>query len=242
MLGAEVWLIRDKLEPVTGLRPKDFESLAIQILKKRGEQPIGSSLLKVSQPLFFRTHEIRRRAQLINSEIKPDITLCLHYNAEPWGNPYKPQFVTSNHLHLLLNGNYSYGEFQLEDNRFHLFKRLLQRTHDEELPLNLTIAEAMAEETGLPPYNYTTTNAKHVDQNNSYVYARNLLATRLYHNPVVFIEPYVMNNHEVYQRIKEGDYHGKRKISGKLRKSLIREYADGVAEGLRRYYSKVRRY
>lgn len=239
-LGAKVWLVRNKLEPVTNLRPADFEALAIQVLKKRGMKPEGIPLRKESEVLFYRAHEIRRRAQVINTEIKPDIVLCLHYNAEAWGNPDNPQLVARNHLHLLINGTYSAGELRLEDNRFHLFKRLLQRTHDEELPLNCAVAEAMAEETGLPPYIYTTNNARPVDSNNRYIYARNLLANRVYHCPVVFLEPYVMNNPEVYQRVAAGDYSDKREIAGKMRKSLIREYADGVTEGLRRYYSKAR--
>ncbi len=240
-LGAEVWLVRDKLEPVTNLRPADFEPLAIQVLKQRGMKPGGIPLRKESEVLFYRSHEIRRRAQIINTEIKPDIVLCLHFNAEAWGNPGSPQLVARNHLHLLINGTYSAGELRLEDNRFHLLKRLLQRTHDEELPLNRAVAEAMAEETGLPPYIYTTNNARQADSNNRYIYARNLLANRVYHCPVVFLEPYVMNNPEVYQRVVAGDYSNKREIAGKMRKSLIREYADGVTEGLRRYYSQARR-
>lgn len=240
-LGAEVWLVRDKLEPVTSLRPADFEPLAIEVLKQRGMKPEGIPLRKESELLFYRAHEIRRRAQIINTEIKPDIVLCLHFNAETWGDPGNPQLVARNHLHLLVNGTYSAGELRLEDNRFHLFKRLLQRTHDEELPLNRAVAEAMAEETGLPPYIYTTNNAKLADSNNRYIYARNLLANRVYHCPVVFLEPYVMNNPGVYQRIAAGDYSGKREIAGAMRKSLIREYADGVTEGLRRYYSQARR-
>ena len=239
-LGAKVWLLRDKPEPVTKLRPSDFRPLAIQVLKSRGKEPTENALRRASESLFYRAHEIRRRAQIINTEIKPDIALCLHLNAESWGNPEKPTMVSRNHFHLLINGTYSARELRLEDNRFHLLKRLFQRTHDEELALNRSIAKAMAEETGLPPYIYTTNNAKLIDTENPYIYARNLLANRVYHCPVVFLEPYVMNNPEVYKRISMGDYDGKSKIAGTMRKSLIREYADGVTEGLRLYYQTAR--
>ena len=239
-LGAKVWLIRDKLAPVTRLRPAEFEPLAIQVLKSRGKDPLGAPLRKQSEMLFYRAHEIRRRAQIINTDIQPDIVLCLHFNAEKWGNPGNPIMVSRNHLHLLINGTYSAGEMRLEDNRFHLLKRLLQRTHDEELALSLAVARAMAKETGLPPYVYTTNNAKQAVSSNPYIYARNLLANRVYHCPVVFLEPYVMNNHGIYERIAAGDYQGKREIAGAMRKSLIREYADGVTEGLRLYYSQTR--
>ena len=239
-LGAKVWLLRDKPEPVTKLRPSDFRPLAIQVLKSRGKEPTENALRRASESLFYRAHEIRRRAQIINTEIKPDIALCLHLNAESWGNPEKPTMVSRNHFHLLINGTYSARELRLEDNRFHLLKRLFQRTHDEELALNRSIAKAMAEETGLPPYIYTTNNAKLIDTENPYIYARNLLANRVYHCPVVFLEPYVMNNPEVYKRISMGDYDGKSKIAGTMRKSLIREYADGITEGLRLYYQTAR--
>ena len=239
-LGAKVWLLRDKPEPVTKLRPSDFKPLAIQVLKSRGKEPKGSALRRESESLFYRAHEIRQRAQIINTKIKPDITLCLHLNAESWGNPERPTMVPRNHFHLLINGTYSAGELRLEDNRFHLLKRLLQRTHDEELALNLRVATAMAKATGLPPYQYTTNNAKIAVTGNPYIYTRNLLANRIYHCPVVFLEPYVMNNPAVYQRIAMGDYDGEREIAGTMRKSLIREYADGVTEGLRLYYQKAR--
>ena len=240
-LGAKVWLVRDQLAPVTGMRPAEFEPLAIQVLKSRGKNPLGAPLRKQSEILFYRAHEIRRRAQIVNTDIKPDIVLCLHFNAETWGNPDNPTMVSRNHLHLLINGTYSAGEMRLEDNRFHLLKRLLQRTHEEELALSIAVAGAMAEETGLPPYTYTTNNAKQAVSGNPYIYARNLLANRVYHCPVVFLEPYVMNNPGIYQRIALGDYSGKREIAGVMRKSLIREYADGVTEGLRLYYSQGRR-
>lgn len=239
-LGAKVSLVRKRHDPVTALRPKYFEDLARKLLKSRGKNPEGLALRRESEILFYRKHEIRRRAQIINKKIKPDITLCLHFNAEAWGNPKNPQLVEKNHLHLLVNGAYSASEFRLEDNRFHLFKRLLQRTHNEEMPINVQVANAMAQETNLPPYVYTTPNAKLVDPKNRYIYARNLLANRIYHCPVIFLEPYVMNNKLFYSRVAEGNYPGKRNLDGKYRKSLIREYADGVINGLKSYYLKNR--
>lgn len=239
-LGAQVWLLREEHQPVTSQRPFDFIELAKGVLNKAGIAAEGGALAKKSEQLFYRAHEIRQRARLINDDIRPDLALCLHYNAVSWGDPNNPQLVSSNHLHLLINGTYSASEFRLEDNRFHLFKRLLQRTHDEELPLNEAVAAAMAKATGLSPYVYFTRNAKPVGHS-GYVYARNLLANRIYHCPVVFLEPYVMNNQEVYLRVEAGDYEGEREVAGAMRKSLIREYAEGVAKGLRQYYSKARR-
>jgi hypothetical protein len=73
---------------------------------------------------------------------------------------------------------------------------------------------------------------------NPYVWARNLLANRLFACPVVYIEPYVMNSRFVFERIQAGDYEGVRHFGGTMRKSIYREYADAVAEGIVAYYSR----
>ena len=49
-----------------------------------------------------------------------------------------------------------------------------------------------------------------------------------------------MNSKDVFARIQAGDYEGMRNINGVERKSIFREYADSVAEGLVEYYSKAR--
>jgi hypothetical protein len=108
------------------------------------------------------------------------------------------------------------------------------------LPLADTIAGAMARETKLPPYEYPTTNSTTKVGTSGYVYARNLLATRLYRCPVVYCEPYVMNSNDVFARIHAGDYEGTRSVNGIERKSIFREYADSVADGLAEYYRKAR--
>jgi hypothetical protein len=45
-----------------------------------------------------------------------------------------------------------------------------------------------------------------------------------------------MNNEETYARIQAGDYSGEREVAGKMRKSIFREYADSVVEGLADFY------
>jgi hypothetical protein len=121
-----------------------------------------------------------------------------------------------------------------------MVRRLQSRAYDEELALADTIALKMSRETGLPPYGYPTTNSTTKAGTSGYVYARNLLATRLYHCPVVYCEPYVMNSKDVFARIQAGDYESTRNVNGVERKSIFREYADSVADGLIEYYSKVR--
>ena len=51
----------------------------------------------------------------MNYRLQPDLVLCLHFNAEPWGDPNHPTLVTKNHLHLLVNGSYLPAELELDD-------------------------------------------------------------------------------------------------------------------------------
>jgi len=114
--------------------------------------------------------------------------LCLHFNAEPWGDPQHPMLVRKNHLHLLVNGAYLPPELELDDERFEMLQKLLSGAYPEELALAETLAHAMAKKTSLPPYQYKTGNAIPVGAS-GYVYARNLMATRLYRCPTIYLEP-----------------------------------------------------
>jgi hypothetical protein len=251
-LGAKVFFVRNSNEPVTAKRPDDFRELARKILIKNGVPQPRSDVLDPNDPekeqtirwqseiLFYRYSEIRRRAALVNFKLHPDLVLCLHFNAEGWGDPNNPTLTDINHLHLLVNGSYLQQELEYDDERFEMIRRLLSRAYDEELPMADTIANAMARKTQLPPYEYPTTNSTTKVGTSGYVYARNLLATRLYRCPVVYCEPYAMNSKDAFARIQAGDYEGARNINGLERRSIFREYADSVTDGLVEYYSKAR--
>ncbi len=250
-LGAEVLLVRHALEPVTGKRPETLRDAARQELALLGiHQPRenydgfadplrGSTVQAQSELLFYRISEIRQRAELVNTQLKPDLVLCLHFNAEGWGDPLRPEFVPRNHLHILINGCYSAGELRFDDQRFEMLLRLLSHTYPEELAASERVADALASATKLPPYQYTTGNARRTGSG-PFVWARNLLANRLYRAPVVFLEPYVMNSEVIWARVQAGEYDGEFTLGGELRRSIFREYADAVAEGLRDYYTKMR--
>jgi hypothetical protein len=50
----------------------------------------------------------------------------------------------------------------------------------------------------------------------------------------------VMNSTEGFARIEAGDYDGTREFDGVQRKSIFREYAQAVADGLAEYCRSVR--
>lgn len=251
-LGALVSLVRSSEAPVTNAKPELFKAAALEILKDAGITSPKESYAGVqgdamvatvqwqTEKLFYRVSEIHARAKKVNEELRPDLVVCLHFNAEPWGDPARPVFVEKNHFHLLINGCYSREELGFEDVRFDMFRRLFTRMHEEERRMADVMAVAMANSTGLPPYVYTTKNARRTSPS-PYVFARNLLANRLYQCPVIFLEPYVMNHEQTYKRLLLGHYLGRTLLEGKLVSSPLEDYARGVTQGLADYYKQERR-
>jgi N-acetylmuramoyl-L-alanine amidase len=229
-LGATVTLVRSETEPVTDIRP---DNLRVEARTSNN----GGDIARLAERLFYRTAEIRARAQLVNETLQPDLVLCLHFNADAWGDPNAPTLVPANHFHMILNGGYTDDEVALADQRHDLLTKLLQGVHEEERQLSASVASAFVEKNPMPPYLYhpAAKNHRNVD-GNPYLWARNLLANRLYQCPVIYFEPYVMNSSEDHARIQAGDYEGLREVWGKARPSIFREYADAARLGIERYY------
>lgn len=248
-LGARVVLLRTSDEPVTALRPPQLVDLARQMLSAQGmSNPLlgyqgaadpqrAMSVQWQSEALFARA-EIRARAQQVR-ETGADLVVCLHFNAERWGDEKNPALVPKNHLHVLINGGYEPDEIERDDVRFEMLGKLLDGSHDVEQPAAEAVATALAVATGLAPYVYTGANAVSAGVG-GYVWARNLLANRVYPCPVVYLEPYVMNSPEVFARVQAGDYDGVKPVAGAQRQSIFREYADAVANGLAEYARRGR--
>lgn len=248
-IGARVILIRTSDEPATALRPPQLVDVARQMLSAQGmSNPLlgykGSadpqramSVQWQSEALFARA-EIRARGRLIK-EAGASLVICLHFNAERWGDEKDPALIPKNHLHVLINGGYEPDEIQRDDVRFEMLGKLLDGSHQVEQPAAEAVATALAVGTGLPPFTYTGRNAVRAGSG-GYVWARNLLANRVYPCPVIYTEPYVMNSPEVFARVQAGDYEGARPVAGALRQSIFREYADAVAAGMLEYGRQTR--
>ena len=236
-LGAKVTLVRDQTEPVTSIRPEALMELA----EKTSGNPDPLTVRKLAERLFYRTAEIRARAEIVNDIIKPDLVLCLHFNGEEWGDPNQPALIDRTHFHVLLNGAYNSGEVALGDQRFAMLQKIFQGIHREEALVGKTVADEFARISGLPAYSYpaNSLNARAMPSS-PYLWARNLLANRLYDCPVIFMEPYVMNSTHDYARIQAGDYEGLREVDGKLQPSIFREYAGALVEGLSKHYASHR--
>jgi hypothetical protein len=239
-MGATVFLTKDNFQPVTDKRPEDFctqaERDVAQISHFDAFPPLereaarADATRKRAELLFYRNAEIAARARRVNEQLKPDLTLCIHFNAVDWNDRF--ELVNDNRVVVFVHGNYLPSELKDDEQKLRLMTKLLERSHRTELSVAEAIASALATATGLPPVEYATNSAAARVGTNSYVYARNLAVNRLIDGPVVFLEPYYQNNRIVYQRIQFGDYEGTRQIEGRPYRSIFREYADAVAEGL----------
>ena len=236
-LGAEVRLTRKGSSPLTKTRPEKLRNEASVSLAENGREATAFALKKEAEKLFYRTAEIRSRAWLVNAVIEPDLVVCLHFNAEAWGDPANPSLVDKTHLHFLVTGAWSSDELAYEDQRFEMLYKLLGRSVEEEAPVSEALAKSLSTATKLPPFIYRGKNAVRVGKGD-YIWGRNLLANRLFKCPVVYAEPYVMNSRQDYVRIQAGDYKGTKTINGISRQSIYREYADAMAQGLVDYYSR----
>jgi len=238
--GVTVFMTKDDLQPVTTKRPEDFRDQVtpgmvvartngfVSLLER--EAAVADARRKLLEQLFYRGAEITARAKLINDWYDPDLTICIHFNAVEWNE--RNDLVDDNRLVVFVHGNYLPGELADDFQRQRLFHKLLERSHANELLVAESIANTLAQATKLPAVQYGPGSAIRVGSN-AYVYARNLAANRLIDGLVVFLEPYYMNNKTVYRRLQLGDYEGEKSIDGQSYRSIFREYAEAVFEGLR---------
>lgn len=243
--GADVHMVKDSLKPSSSVRADEllaeaktlpppnprFEHLP-EILVEASQR---DSLRKQVEREFYRKAEIEARAERVNNWIKPDVTICVHFNATGYGD--EKDLYEENGLAFFVHGNYTTGEIAQEQQKQEMLLKLLEQSRDEELALTRKISEAFIDATGLPPaYQVEETDTMR-RMGSDYIYARNLAANRTYQGPVVFLEPYFMNNRIVYARIQAGDYEGEKEIEGKNYPSIYREYADAVVDGMLRHYA-----
>ena len=234
--GAVVSLSRKENQPVTQLRPKNFKELAetwfsrMEWLQKLPSEERSKRIQKRQELYFYRVSEIIARSEIIRKS-QAGLVLCIHLNAAPWPDPDNKSLVDRNDYHVLVNGCYMGGEIAYDNQRFEMIWRLLHRWESTERLIAEHMSQAFSQETGLPAFAYKGPNALKVGKVEG-VWARNLLANRIYEAPVIFLEPYIANSEEVYQRIQGvgSDHHDTNQ--GQSRKSIVQEYVDAVLLGL----------
>ena len=253
--GATIIWAKHDHEPTTDLRPDDLRSEAEAALKlptptESGYVPsflFGIDVHRINSAkhrerriddeaalLFYRVAEIRARGELVNRQ-HPDLTICVHYNADDWGDPNHPTLTNQSRLIIFTNGFYESSEIAYDDYKFDLLRKLLDRTAVQEERGCALVGQAMLDSFKYPPDIAGKLSARRVTDVPS-VYARDLIANRIYHGPVIYCEGPYMNARDAYYRIIAGDYLGVRTIQGESVPSIYRQYATSVEKGILEYF------
>jgi N-acetylmuramoyl-L-alanine amidase len=261
--GAEIIWAKHSYEPVTDLRPNDLHREAIAALALPEHTPSHSGytpsfLFGLPLPhapgsssqarteeridneaalLFYRVAEIRARGDVVNKQ-HPDLTICVHYNADDWGDDPEHHPILTDHSRLVIftNGAYEKSELAYDDYKYDLLRKLLDRTAVQEERGCALVGQAMLDTLKYPPEDYPGTYFAHHVTDVPSVYARDLLANRIYHGPVIYCEGPYMNARDAYYRIIAGDYLGLRTIQGRSVPSIYRDYAAAVEKGVLEYF------
>ncbi len=237
--GAEVWMTRKSTDPIHGDDPSVFFGRAVENLRRAGSSTSTSSVRREADRLHLQVAEIEARADLVNKKIKPDMVICLHFNAESWGDPRNVKLSPRNHMHVLVGGSYLPEELEKSENRLDLIRRALEGTHLVEIPLARAVARRLASETELPAFSYgNESRIATADDESPYVWKRNLLATRKFQCPVIYPEPYVMNNSDFIADVaaaRDGDW-----SLASNHVDIFDRYARGVFGGVLDYWRSRR--
>ena len=244
--GAEVYLTHETPDPVTPLRPKDFlEDARRSVLAEKNlaeDDPASRSaairrvILWRAELAFYRKAEISQRAANIRAHFPPDINISNHFNATEYSG--SGEMVKDNRLVFLLNGCYGPDEVENPLTRFFMFSKLLEQSLPIEMAVGDAITRRMLKVAHLPPAKYGREKYQCRVNDNPYLYARNLAASRQYPGPCLILEPFYMNTEWTAERLAAGDYDGIRQLACGPHRSLLREYADALADALIEAYAQ----
>jgi N-acetylmuramoyl-L-alanine amidase len=260
--GATIIWAKHDYEPVTSLRPADLHREAIAALalpehaspahsgytpsflfgiplphfqKRPSQSATEARIDNEAALLFYRVAEIRARGDVVNKK-HPDLTICVHYNADDWGDPNHPILTGHSRLVIFTNGAYEKSELAYDDYKYDMLRKLLDRTAVQEERGCALVGQAMLDTLKYPPESYPGSYFAHHVTDVPSVYARDLLANRIYHGPVIYCEGPYMNARDAYYRIIAGDYLGLRTIQGQSVPSIYRDYAAAVEKGVLKYF------
>jgi N-acetylmuramoyl-L-alanine amidase len=249
-LGASVFLVRDRAEPVVALSPNDVLSQTATILRQNPalfQEAFRHRVQNISDPserrhigaelLLTKALETRARVALVRRSFQPDLTIVLQHNATT--ESMEGRLTGSNRNIFFVHGAYLAAELAQPEQRFRLMTKLLENVTPTEIQVAAAIARRFQAVTGFAPVLYgNSATTLLVSAGNPYVVARNLAFNREHDGPVVVTEPYFMNQPETLARLLAGDFSGRRVVAGKPRVSIFREYADCVASGIVEAYAR----
>ena len=251
-LGAEIFLVRDRAEPVL---VEQAPALLAEISRALRQKPAAlpdafferAKGFNLEDPrqfaaaaglLLTKTLETHARAMMIRRSFQPDLTIVLQHNAT--AESTHGGLTKTNRNIFFVNGAYSEEELRQPAQRLRLLTKLLENVTPIEAEVAASISQRFNARTGFPPVEYgNSATTRRVVSGNDYVVARNLAFNRTHDGPVVVTEPYFMNQPDTLVRLLAGDFSGERVIAGRPRTSIYREYVECVTEGILDAYGRL---
>lgn len=236
-LGARVTLLRNDCHPVNPRPVGAYWERAIAEVGGNAELSLAAQLEQAravrdrAVSLAIISGELAERARLVNELIRPDALLSLHINAAAWPGEVGGQLVDSDHAHVLIFGCVLESEWAVPQQRRQLFKKMKNGSGPLEASLGGALGDALGEATGLPPSNYSGTNAIRLEGRSAYLWARNLMLLRLVDCPTVMLEPYIANSTNSYPRIQEA-LRARGHHEPLPEDDILIEYTDAVVKGV----------
>ena len=250
-LGASVFLVRNREEPVLPVAPEELLGAVENLLRGRpalvpvpfrrwlgGASSDERTALRTAARFFVtKTLETRARVALVRRSFQPDLTVVLQHDATPGST--EGHLTTINRNIFFVDGACLPDEMKDPQQRYRVLLKLLENVTPVETEVAVEIARRFKATTGFPPVLYgNSANTVLVVPDHPYVVARNLELNREHDGPVVVTEPYFMNQPDTLARLLAGDYAGNGQVAGAPRPSIFREYARCVAEGLVTAYGR----
>ena len=189
-----------------------------------------------AEVLLTKNLEARARAEKARRVFNADITIVLQFDASPASS--RAGLTSINRNIFFVEGAYTAKELSSDARqRLKLLTKLLENVTPTETRVAVSIARCFEKTTGFPPVLYGNTATTRAVAGAPYVVARNLALDREHDGPVLTTEPYFMNQPVTLRRLLTGDYLGPKLIAGKARRSIYREYAEAVAQGMMDAYA-----
>jgi N-acetylmuramoyl-L-alanine amidase len=260
-LGAEVFLTRRSLGPVTRLSPQNLDVAEYGRVKLRDSTllswfqslvhlaPAGPSLFRSFennsnfQNLFAETTrdahfisgaDLEARSLLINS-FRPDITLVIHLDTnDPPANPTGIATRPYNFTKAYVAGSFGKTEFSSRSQRMHFARHLFDAySWDASVQLSRHVVGSLSSTLGISRESRSPGSVVMVEPG---VFARNLHLTRkIYGMAMTYLECLFYNDPEEFERLAQNHYSLKIDGISYPYSSRLLEVADALEKGIVRF-------
>ena len=192
--------------------------------------------------MLYNSLDIEERVKVI-SQLKPDLTLFIHYNAGSTKDPVSGKNILTkeNYCMAFVGGSYMKGELATPESRQNFVKQLFGDSLDESAKVSSLIVKELVTGLGINPVSEHNEIAQELYLKKSCVkicdgvYARNMSSTQKVPGVVCYAEPLCQDN-ETMCRVLNDKSH---KIGGLNTSPYVTQVAQAYYNGISKYFGVV---